>query len=175
MTAYTIREATEDDAEKLIAYLVELSKEPDIPLPLTPGSVTLTLEQEREYLHSHLEPENSTYLVAEAEGEIIGVFHCTGYNQELTRKMTQHCGEMGVSVRKDWRNQGVGTALMKRGLDWARSVSLIKRIQLEVFTDNERAIHIYKKLGFEVEGRRRRAFLRNGTFIDSFLMALLIE
>jgi putative acetyltransferase len=82
---------------------------------------------------------------------------------------------MGVSVRKEWRNQGVGTALIKHGLDWARSVRLIKRIQLEVFTDNERAIHIYKKLGFEVEGQRRRAFLRNGIFIDSFLMALLLE
>jgi RimJ/RimL family protein N-acetyltransferase len=175
MTAYTIREATEDDAEKLIAYLIELSKEPDIPLPLTPGSVTLTLEQEREYLRSHIEPENSTYLVAEAEGEIIGVLHCTGYNQELTRKMTQHCAEIGISLRKKWRNQGIGTALMKHGLDWARSVNLLKRLQLEVFTDNEHAIHIYKQLGFEVEGRRRRAFLRNGTFIDSFLMALLLE
>jgi RimJ/RimL family protein N-acetyltransferase len=175
MTAYTIREATEADAEKLIAYLEELSQEPDIPLPLTPGCVQLTLEQELDYLRGHIEPENSTYLVAETDGEIIGAFNGTGENFPMTRQMTGHCAELGVSVREDWRGKGVGTALMQAGLAWAREVSLLKRLQLQVFADNESALHIYKKLGFEVEGRRRNAFRRNGAYIDSILMALLIE
>jgi RimJ/RimL family protein N-acetyltransferase len=175
MTAYTIREATEDDAEKLIAYLVELSEESNIPLPLTPGCVTLSVEQEVEYLRGHIEPENSTYLVAEADDKIIGALNCTGENCPLSREMTQHCVEVGVSVRKDWRNQGVGTALMQAGLDWAHGVPVIKRLQLQVFVDNEHAIHIYEKLGFVVEGTRHNAFLRNGQFIDSILMALLID
>jgi RimJ/RimL family protein N-acetyltransferase len=175
MTAYTIREATEADAEKLIAYLEELSQEPDIPLPLTPGCVQMTLEQELDYLRGHLEPENSTYLVAEADGEIIGALNCTGENFPMTRAMTEHCAELGVSVREDWRNKGVGTALMGAVLAWARAVPVLKRLQLQVFADNESAIHIYKKLGFEIEGCRRNAFQRNGNYIDSVLMALLIE
>ena len=175
MPDYAIREATEDDAEKLIAYLEELSQEPDIPLPLTPGCVKLTLEQELDYLRHHIEPENSIYLVAEADGEIIGAFHCTGDNLPMTREMTQHCAELGVTVRNAWRHQGVGTALIEHGLAWARSVPMIKRIQLQVFADNKHAIHIYENLGFEIEGRRRKAFMRNGEFIDSLTMALLIN
>ncbi len=175
MPSYTIREATEDDAEKLLAYLTDLAAEPDISLPLTPGCVTLSLDQELEYLRNHLEPENSTYLVAEAGGEIIGAFNCSGENFPMTRKMTDHCAELGVSVRKEWRGKGVGTALMQAGLAWARSVPVLKRLQLQVFAGNKPAIHIYQKLGFEIEGCRRNAFRRNGRYIDSILMALLLE
>lgn len=175
MPEYRIREATEDDAGQLIAYLVELSGEPDIPLPLTPGSVNLTLEQEREYLRSHIEPENSIYLVAEVDGEIVGSVDCTADDSALTRDMTRHCVEIGVSVRRPWRDRGIGTALLQRAIDWARNLGNIGRIELEVFDYNERAIHVYEKLGFQVEGRRRRAYLRDGRYIDSLWMALLIE
>jgi len=175
MAGYIIREATLDDAQALIDYLVELSEEPDITLPLMPGSVKLTIEQEHAYLKSHLVPENSTYFVAEADGQVIGTLHCTCTNMPLMGDMAQHVAEMGVSVRKNWQGKGVGTALMKHGIEWARSTGTIKRLQLEVFAHNDAAIHIYMNLGFEVEGRRRKAFKRGGKYIDSLTMALFLD
>jgi RimJ/RimL family protein N-acetyltransferase len=175
MADYSIREATLDDAQALIDYLVELSQEPDITLPMSPGSVNLTIEQEHAYLTGHLEPANATYFVAEADGQIIGTLHCTGIDLPIIEDMARHVADMGVSVREDWRGKGVGTALMNRGIAWARSTGTIERLQLEVFAHNEAAIHIYEKLGFEVEGRRRRAFKRDGAYIDSFTMALFLE
>ncbi len=172
---YIIREANLDDAQALIDYLVELSEEPDITLPMMPGSVKLTIEQEHAYLKSHLDPENSTYLVAEASGELIGTLHCTGLNLPIIEDMARHVADMGVSVREDWRGKGVGTALFRRGIEWARAVGTIERLQLEVFAHNQMAIHIYEKLGFEIEGRRRKAYKRNGEYIDSLTMALLLD
>lgn len=175
MADYIIREASLDDAQALIDYLVELSEEPDITLPMSPGSVNLTIEQELAYLKSHLEPANATYFVAEADGELIGTLHCTGLNLPIVEDMAWHVADMGVSVRKDWRGKGVGTALMKQGIEWARSTGVIERLQLEVFAHNQAAIHIYEKLGFEVEGRRRKAFKRDGEYIDSLTMALFLD
>ena len=50
MITYNIRQVSEKDAEALIDYMEELSQEPEIPLPLTPGCITLTLDAERDYL-----------------------------------------------------------------------------------------------------------------------------
>lgn len=43
-------------------------------------------------------------------------------------------------------------------IEWARGTGIIRRMELEVFTHNERAIHVYEKLGFLVEGTKEQAF-----------------
>ena len=65
----------------------------------------------------------------------------------------------------------MGTALLRHALDWARSVG-VQKVTLEVFASNDPALALYRKLGFEEEGRRRREFLIDGNLIDGVLMAL---
>jgi RimJ/RimL family protein N-acetyltransferase len=77
-------------------------------------------------------------------------------------------------VDRDWRNRGVGTALMRRAIEWARGTGVLTRLQLQVFARNAPAIHLYQKLGFQIEGSRRNAILRDGEYIDSLMMALLL-
>lgn len=83
----------------------------------------------------------------------------------------RHSGSIGIMVSKDYQNQGVGTLLMKSLLDLADNWLLLVRVELGVYTDNERAIHLYKKMGFEEEGIRRKAAIRNGTYADEIIMA----
>ena len=81
---------------------------------------------------------------------------------------------MGISVDRVWRRQGVGTQLLENAIAWARKSGLVSRIELSVFERNSTAIHLYEKFGFDVEGKRRRAVFRDGTYLDTFLMALLL-
>jgi RimJ/RimL family protein N-acetyltransferase len=79
-----------------------------------------------------------------------------------------------MSIDKGWRDQGVGSKLMARAVEWAKGTGVVSRVELLVFTRNEMAIHLYQKFGFLVEGRQRRAIFRNGEYLDNLLMALLL-
>ena len=48
---------------------------------------------------------------------------------------------------------------------------MLKRVELSVFTDNERAVRLYESLGFVVEGTERFAAIRDGRYADEYLMA----
>jgi len=165
-----IREATPDDAAELIAYVQALANEPDIDIPLEPGEFTLTVEQEREFLEGATAADNSVFLVAVEDGRIVGACNVRGGH----RRAMRHSASLGISVAKGWRGQGIGNALMGRLIEWARRGGVITRIELLVYCRNARAIHLYEKHGFEIEGTRRRAVFQDGEYLDGYTMALLL-
>jgi ribosomal protein S18 acetylase RimI-like enzyme len=57
-----------------------------------------------------------------------------------------------MSVDRDWRSRGVGSALMTEAFRWARWAG-IEKVGLTVYPHNQRAINLYKKFGFAEEGR----------------------
>jgi L-phenylalanine/L-methionine N-acetyltransferase len=65
--------------------------------------------------------------------------------------------------------------LMRAMMDWCEANPQIKRLELEVFSENARAIHLYEKVGFTREGVRRVAALKAGRFRDIVMMAVLSE
>ena len=72
---------------------------------------------------------------------------------------------------KDWRGQGVGTALLETFLQWAAENPLIEKISLDVFATNEKAIGLYKKLGFIEAGLKPREIKRGpGQYVDALSM-----
>ena len=168
----TVREARPDDAERLLTYLHELAAEPDVLVPLTEGEPPLsyTVDQERRILADYVAADNSVFLVAEADGDIVGSLNCLGG----TRASTRHAVVLGMSVRRAWRNRGVGSALLGAALDWARGTRVVTRIELAVYRENAPAIHLYEKFGFETEARRRRAIRHRGRYVDDLVMALLL-
>ena len=173
MRPFTIRDAVPDDAAAVLEYLKELAEEPDIPLNLQPGCVTLSVEEEARYLGSILESSDSIYQVAVAGEEIIGAIHCRCQTRLMAPQLVHHVAELGLSVRRDWRGNGVGTALMEGAIAWARATGFITRLQLEVYTTNTGAIRLYERLGFVHEGFRQHAIRRGGKYIDTYTMALL--
>jgi RimJ/RimL family protein N-acetyltransferase len=83
-------------------------------------------------------------------------------------------GEIGMCVAREWRDRGVGSALVAAAIAWARERGLHK-LSLGVFADNERAISLYRKFGFVEEGRRIKHYRRrSGELWDSIEMGLLL-
>ena len=83
-------------------------------------------------------------------------------------------GEIGMLVARDRRGQGVGSALVTAAIEWSRERGLHK-LSLGVFPHNDAAIALYRKHGFEVEGRRRKHIRRaNGELWDLIEMGLLL-
>jgi putative acetyltransferase len=78
-----------------------------------------------------------------------------------------------MAVRDDRQGMGVGTALMEAALDLADNWLGLTRLELEVYTDNQAGIALYRKFGFEVEGTLRRFAFRGGEYVDAYSMARL--
>jgi len=166
----TIRQARPEDAEQVIALVHRITSEPGISVLTGPGEFALTVEQEQQFFADCAAADNALYLVAEVEGQIVGLLSCRGGK----RRAERHAATLGISVAREWRNQGVGSKLMARSIEWARSTGIVTRIELRVFTRNVAAIHLYEKYGFEFEGRLRRAAYRDGEYQDNLVMALLL-
>jgi L-phenylalanine/L-methionine N-acetyltransferase len=165
-----IRSAEPADAEQIIALVQRISAEPDVDIALSPGESYHTVEVEQAILTEFTNSENSIYLVAEAGDRIIGLLNCKGGHRMANRHVTL----LSISVDEGWRNQGLGSQLVMRAVEWARGTGLVARIELLVFARNAMAIHLYQKFGFVIEGRRRRVIFRNGEYLDDLMMALLL-
>jgi RimJ/RimL family protein N-acetyltransferase len=171
MAGWLVREAVEADAQAMLDYLVDLTLEPGLPIVLShEQALGFTLESEQDLIRRHRTQPNAQWLLALEGGRIVGMLDMMGGS----RPESAHNVGLGISVAKDWRDRGVGRALMSRAVEWARRTDGVSRIELEVFSDNARAIHLYERMGFRAEGLRRRAFIKDGVEIDSLMMALLL-
>jgi putative acetyltransferase len=108
-------------------------------------------------------------LVAEVDGKSVGFISLSHYQRP---RMT-HAGTLGMFVHPDYWGRGIGSKLMTAALDVADNWLDLKRIDLSVFVDNEPAIHLYKKFGFETEGARRKVAFGEGAWRDDLVMARL--
>jgi putative acetyltransferase len=110
-------------------------------------------------------------LVAELEGRVVGTL---GLHLESNPRR-HHTGAIGMAVHERFQNQGVGSTLVAAALDLADNWLNLRRLELQVYTDNTAAIHLYKKFGFEIEGTLRDYAFRNGEYVDAYAMARLRE
>jgi L-phenylalanine/L-methionine N-acetyltransferase len=113
-------------------------------------------------------PEGVYNLVACVEGEVVGQLGLHTFPNNPRRR---HVGQIGMAVRDDWQGKGVGTALMHAAIDLADKWLNLIRLDLEVYTDNEAAIHLYKKFGFAIEGKLANFAFRDGQYVDVYIMA----
>lgn len=83
----------------------------------------------------------------------------------------RHSAGLGIMVHKDFQGKGIGKALMHALIDLADNWLMLVRLELCVFADNEKAIALYEKMGFEVEGKRKMASIRAGEYADELSMS----
>ncbi|MBZ9686334.1 GNAT family N-acetyltransferase [Clostridium estertheticum] len=114
---------------------------------------------------------NDHMLVAEVEE--YGVKRVVGVASLSVNKSNRvrHSGSIGLMVNRDYHRMGIGRALMKSLIDIADNWLMLIRIELGAFTDNEKAINLYKSLGFVIEGTKKYAIIRNGKYDNEYLMA----
>ena len=162
-----IRDATLADAPALNHFMLRLESEA-LPTVYTLEH-RLTIESELAAIRRLNESPNSLFLLAERNGEIVGAMDMQG----MRHPQCKHVGYVGLTVRRDVRGQGIGSALFNALFARAKSVG-VTRLELEVFANNPRAIALYERMGFHVDGLRP-GIVRLGTeLIDVVVMGRLV-
>lgn len=166
-----IRSATPADAQGILRLAHEEIIEDSFSITTT-EEFHFTIEQEVDWIQSHINSTGSVMIVAEVDEQVIGMLNF----QNSYRKRLAHQGEFGIGVGRAWRDQGVGRALLEELLAWATANPHIEKLCLQVFSNNERAIYLYRSLGFQEEGRLAKQIkMGKNTYIDMILMGKFVK
>jgi RimJ/RimL family protein N-acetyltransferase len=167
---YVIRHADPSDAEQLTRLAESVSGEPEGWLISIAGEWR-SAGDERRFLKALRRYPHAAVFVAEREdGTLVGRLSIG----RDPHPASTHVADVGLMVALDARRQGVGTALLRAAVDWARGAG-VRKLELHVFPWNEAAIALYDAFGFEREGFRKGHYRRGGEFVDAILMAYAIE
>lgn len=159
------------DAVAMLSYLKQTASETEF-LTRYPDEVIMGEAEEAEFLAGRQSDPKNLLLCAEVDGTIIG---CTGLNCVMDVFKCRHRAELGISVYKEFWNLGIGSLLLTELIRWAEQAGY-EQLELEVDCRNERAVRLYRKLGFEIYGTREHTFkFRDGTYASYYLMLLPLE
>lgn len=158
-----------ENAAEILEYLKTIGGETHFLL-MDENGPGISEEYEAKILEaSYAEPRGGMHF-----GRINGEMACMFSLSCHPRRRLAHTGEIALSVRKKYWHIGVGSAIMETLIELAKEASL-KNVELGVYADNERAIALYKRFGFEEVGRHRGRFCVDGEYYDEILMDLHIE
>ncbi|NUU98714.1 hypothetical protein XO12_00870 [Marinitoga sp. 1154] len=93
----------------------------------------------------------------------------------IQRQRLKKTAKLGISVLESFRNMGIATTLINNHITWCIENPDIHRLELEVFSNNIKAISLYKKLGFIEEGRRKEAVYIDSKYFDIIMMGYITE
>jgi ribosomal protein S18 acetylase RimI-like enzyme len=165
---YIIRSATEKDARYLSILRLQIDGETEY-LDRESGEAYLNEDNLCEIIKCDTEKKTNLFLVAVVDEEIVGFSRCEG--SSLTR--AAHKVEFGVCVRKAYWGYGIGKSLLKKSVEWADACGIMK-ISLHVLETNVKAVKLYEKHGFEVEGvLKRDKKLSDGNYYNTVVMGRL--
>ena len=162
---FVIERARAEDAAALLNYLKIVGGETE-NLSFGAEGVSLDLETEQDHLRMQSKSTDHVQYLAKVYGEIIGT---ASLNRK--HKRMSHRGEFGISLKKAWWGCGAASALMEAILAFAKENDF-EQLNLEVRSDNARAIRLYEKYGFRKLCVFPRFFKINGEYIDFDLMNL---
>jgi putative acetyltransferase len=157
----TIRATSSDDAADIFEIYNQSA--------FRAGTLALPYES-FETVKKWLEPSSPRVLTltAELDNRVIGA---AALRPHFGRRA--HAAEFWIAVHEDFNGRGIGSRLLAAIIDTADNWLNVTRIEMTVFTDNARAIALYRKFGFEIEGTHEAATFRNGVFADAHCMARL--
>lgn len=158
-----------ENAAEILEYLKTIGGETRFLL-MDENGLGISEEYEAKILEaSYAEPRGGMHF-----GRINGEMACMFSLSCHPRRRLAHTGEIALSVRRKYWHIGVGSAMMEMLIELAKEASL-KNIELSVHAENERAIALYRRFGFEEIGRHRGKMYVDGEYYDEILMDLHIE
>lgn len=166
-----VREVLPEDAASLAATLKQLTKETDF-ITRDEDSPHMSAQEMSIFIEQKAHSFNEICLVAKIADKVVGVLMISAYSHNRIK----HIGDIFLAVLKDYWGYGIGQLLMEAALDWAEHSAVIRKLELTVQQRNAKAVHIYEKFGFEIEGiKKRGAKTKDGEFLDVYLMGKLID
>ncbi|WLD94352.1 GNAT family N-acetyltransferase [Alkalihalobacillus sp. AL-G] len=167
---YTVRSAIGTDAKRLSELRIQIDGETE-NLDREKGEAFIDVSGFEQIIKTDAESTNSLFLVAVADNRIVGFSRCEGNHL----KRFSHKVEFGVCVLKDYWGYGIGKNLLIESISWA-DANGIKKIALDVLETNDKAIKLYKKLGFEIEGQLKKdKILSDDQYYDTIMMGRFKE
>ena len=164
-----LRNATEDDAEMLIEYLKTTNGETRF-LIKEPEEVTITLEEEKAFIQRQNEAEGNIMLLGFLDGQFVGNCALNGFGRFRFR----HRVSLGIALYQKYTGMGIGKAMLETAINLAKEMGY-EQLELEVVANNERAIALYKKMGFEICGTTPNAMkYKDGTYADEYKMVKVL-
>ncbi len=158
------------EARDVLEFMKAVSRETDY-LIREPGELQMTEKEEKEYIEKQLKGERSIFIGARIGDELVGTL---GFSSPPFQRYS-HRGSFGMAVSRRFWNYGIGTHLVRALLKWAEDRG-IEKISLEVDAENLRAIKLYRKFGFELEGILKRSKkMLSGEYRDELLMARILK
>ena len=148
-----VRNAVASDARALRDIMQRTHAETDYLLSY-PDEQSVDDEQEARSLAETERSDNEVELVAVVDGKIVG---SAGISAVGSRRKVVHRARFGISVLQEYWGMGIGRVLMEASIDCARRAGYTQ-LELEVVADNQRAVSLYRCVGFEEYGRNPRGY-----------------
>lgn len=164
-----VRTVKEDDAVSFLNLRKQLDAETSFMLLESDERVTPE-EMVRQQIKSTLTQQNTTILVGEEEGRLVGFLSANG---GLFRR-NRHTAYLVIGILKSHHRQGLGKKLFSQIFEWAKNQG-IHRLELSVMKHNQAALSLYQQLGFQIEGLKKENLYIDGIWIDEIFMAKLLD
>ena len=163
-------EADPSDAQAFIHFMQQVASETDF-LVMDETGFAYHQEQMKTIFAAGIENLREIHLLAKLENEVVGAITVKSSKQFRI----SHIGNIFIAVKKEYWGYGIGTILLEEVLHWVREIGLLSRLELTVQVRNQAAVHLYKKLGFQIEGTQYRgARTDQGEWLDLYYMGMLI-
>lgn len=164
-----IREAAQEDAQSMIEFYNIVGGETDF-LSFGKNEFSMSLHDYENFIESTKADHHSIILLATMDDKIISIASITS----SPKARTKHVGTLGIVIAEEHCGFGLGRKLMEELIEWARGNSSTKKIHLVTREDNDKAIELYKKVGFKEEGLLEQDTYINGKYYNTLIMGLML-
>lgn len=160
-----LRPQKKEDAE----FIAKYQQDPDVLENYFMGNTLPPLPEfiEKWFEHTSTDKEGYSFAIETLSGEFLGTCH--------TMDMSMRNGTTYLAIfigHPEYRSKGYGTEAMKLFLNFLFNELGLRKVKLNVFTFNKRAIRSYEKAGFQVEGVSKQEIYRYGEYHDNYAMAI---
>lgn len=163
-----IRPIEISDAEQFLSLINTTDAETPFLL-YEAGERKTTVKEQADIIKKGIKEGTLVFVLEDAE-HLLGFV----YGGVFSVNRRRHCMHVAIAILQDFTGQGWGTKLMEK-LESAAVKQGISRLELSVSVNNKKAIALYQKLGFELEGKRKGSFLIDGALEDDYMMAKIIS
>jgi len=163
-----IRERDRNDVNEFCEFLSKLDNEAEYML-YEKGERDLDYKKIQKNIETIINNGDSCYIAVD-ENKIVGFI--IAVREKFIR--TQHVATIVIGILEEYCGKGIGSLLFQNVINWANE-NKVKRLELTVIAENQRAMNLYKKVGFKLEGTREKSIFKDGKYYDELYMSKIID